>query len=127
MTQKELEMFKSLKEKLEHETIELFDYIKKKYLDVLEFGRYSSYHHYNMNDEIIWIEYFDYGYDCYDSRDIDIPINDFLSDPFKWADNWANNIRIEKQKKKDKAIKEQEEKEKKELQRLKDKYENQLK
>lgn len=115
MTQKELEMFKSLKEKLEHETIELFDYIKKKYLDVLEFGRYSSYHHYNMNDEIIWIEYFDYGYDCYDSRDIDIPINDFLSDPFKWADNWANNIRIEKQKKKDKAIKEQEEKEKKRI------------
>lgn len=123
MTQEEFEMFTSLKEKFEHEVIELFDYIKKKYLDVLAFGRYSSYHHYDMNGEIIWIEYFDYGYDCYDSRDIDIPINDFLSNPFEWADNWANNIRIKKQKEKDNAIKEQEEKEKKELQRLKDKYE----
>lgn len=123
MKQEEFEMFKSLKEKLEHEVEELFDYIKKKYLDVLAFGRYSSYHHYDMNDEIIWIEYYDWGYDCYDSRDIDIPINDFLSNPFKWADNWANNIRIKKQKEKDNAIKEQEEKEKKELQRLKAKYE----
>ena len=123
MTRDELKMFKSLKEKLEHEVIELFDYIKTKYLDVLEFGRYSSYHHYAMNNEIIWIEYFDYGYDCYDSRDIDIPINEFLSNPFEWADNWANNIRIEKQKEKDNAIKEQEKKEREQLQRLKDKYE----
>ena len=123
MTKEELEMFKSLKEKLEHEVTELFDYIKKKYLDVLAFGRYSSYHHYDMNDDIIWIEYFDDGYYCYDSRDIDIPINDFLSNPFEWADCWANNIRAEKQKEKDNAIKEQEKKEREELQRLKDKYE----
>ena len=76
-----------------------------------------------MNDEIIWIEYFDYGYDLYDSRHIDIPINDFLSNPFEWADNWANNIRIKEQEKKDKAIKEKEKREREELQRLKDKYE----
>ena len=123
MTQEEFEMFTNLKEKLEHEVIELFRYIKKKYLDVLAFGRYSSYHHYDMNSEIICIEYFDYGYDLYNSRDIDIPINDFLSNPFEWADNWANNIRIKKQKEKDNAIKEQEKKEKEELQRLKNKYE----
>ena len=123
MTQEEFEMFTNLKEKLEHEVIELFRYIKKKYLDVLAFGRYSSYHHYDMNGEIICIEYFDYGYDLYNSRDIDIPINDFLSNPFEWADNWANNIRIKKQKEKDNAIKEQEKKEKEELQRLKNKYE----
>lgn len=123
MTKEEFEMFKSLKEQFEQETSELFDYIKKKYIDVLKFGRYSEFHHYDMNDEIIWIEYFDYGYDCYDSRDIDIPINDFLSNPYEWADRWANNIRAKKQEEKDKAIKAQEKKEKEELQRLKDKYE----
>ena len=123
MTKEELETFKGLKEKLENEVIDLFRYIKAKYLDVLAFGRYSSYHHYGMNDKIIWIEYFDCGYDCYDSSDIDIPIDDFLSNPFEWADNWANNIRIKKQEEKDRAIRVQEEKEKKELQRLKDKYE----
>ena len=100
MTKEEFGLFKSLKEKLENETIELFNYIKKQYPDVLEFGRYSSYHHYNMNDDIIWIEYYDYGYDCYDSRDIDIPINDFLANSFEWADNWANNIRVKKTERK---------------------------
>ena len=124
MTKKEFRMFKSLKDKFEHEIYELFSYIKGKYSDVLAFDRFSSYHHYDMNDEIIWIEYFDYGYDLYDSRHIDIPINDFLSNPFEWADNWANNIRIKKQKEKDDAIKEKEKREREELQRLKDKYEN---
>jgi len=123
MTKEEFEMFRSLKDKLEHEIYELFSYIKQKYSDVLAFGRFSSYHHYAMDDKIIWIEYYDYGYDCYDSRDIDIPIDDFLSNPFKWADNWANNIRIKEQEKKDKAIKEKEKREREELQRLKDKYE----
>jgi hypothetical protein len=123
MTKEELEMFKSLKNKLEDETEELFRYIKDKYVDVLAFGKYSCYHHYNMDDEIIWIEYYDYAYDCYDSRDIDIPINDFVSNPFEWADNWANNIRTKKQKEKDNAIKEKEKKEREELQRLKEKYE----
>ena len=125
MTKEELEMFKSLKEKLEDNVLELFYYIKHKYQDVLVFGKYSSYHHYDMIDDKIWIEYYDYeyGYDCYDSRDIDIPINDFLSNPFEWADCWANNIRAQKQKEEEDAIKEKEKKELKELQRLKDKYE----
>ena len=123
MTKEELEMFKSLKEKLEHEVMELFDYIKKKYPDVLVFGKYSCYHHFDMNDDIIWIEYYDYGYDSYDSRDINIPINDFLSNPFEWADRCVNNIRAKRQKEKENAIKEKERKEKEELKRLKEKYE----
>lgn len=123
MKREDLETYKSLKRKLEDEVEKLFDYIKEKYLDVLEFGKYSSYHHYNMNDEIIWIEYYDHGYDIYDSRDIDIPINDFLSNPIEWADTWANNIRNKKQEDKEKAIKAKEKKEKEELKRLKEKYE----
>lgn len=123
MTQEEFEMFINLKNKFEDEIEELFSYIKGKYSDVLAFGRFASYHHYDMDDQIIWIEYFDYVYDLYDSRHIDIPISDFLSNPFKWADNWANNIRIKRQKEKDKAIKEKEKREREELQRLKDKYE----
>jgi hypothetical protein len=123
MTKEEFETFKSLKKKLVHEVSELFDYIKEKYVDVLEFGECSSYHHYGMNDRIIWIEYFDYGYDCYDSRDIDIPINDFLSNPYECVDCWANNIRAKKQEEEDEALKAKEKKEKEELQRLKEKYE----
>lgn len=123
MTKEEFETFKSLKEKFEQEVGELFDYIKKKYLDVLKFGKYSSFHHYIMYDDEICIEYYDFGYDLYDSQNLYIPLTDFLSNPFEWADRWANNIRAERQKEEEKAIKAKEKKEKEELQRLKEKYE----
>ena len=124
MTREEFEIFKSLKEKFENKVVELFDYIEEKYLDVLEFGKFSCYHHYDMYDDIICIEYYDYGYDLYDSRVIDIPINDFLSNSFEWADNWANDIRETKRKKKEKEKEYIEKQEREELQRLKEKYEN---
>lgn len=123
MTKEEFETFKSLKEKFEQEVEELFDYITEKYLDVLRYGKYSSFHHYVMYDDEICIEYYDYGYDLYDSQNLYIPLNDFLSNPFEWADRWANNILAKKQKEEEKAIKAKEKKEKEELQRLKEKYE----
>lgn len=123
MTKEEFEAFKDLKERFEQEVEELFDYIKKKYLDVLRYGKYSSFHHYIMYDDEICIEYYDYGYDLYDSQNLYIPLKDFLSNPFEWADRWANNILAKKQKEEEKAIKAKEKKEKEELQRLKEKYE----
>jgi hypothetical protein len=123
MTKKELEAYKSIKKRLEEETLELFRYIKEKHLDVLAFGRYSSYHHYGLNDKIIWIEYYDHGYDCYDSSDIDIPIDDFLNRPKEWVDEWANKIREERKKQKQKQLENEEKREREELQRLKEKYE----
>lgn len=123
MTKEEFETFKGLKEKFEQEVGELFDYIRKKYLDVLRYGEYSSFHHYIMYEDEICIEYYDFGYDLYDSQNLYIPLNDFLSNPFEWADRWANNIRAERQKEEEKAIKAKEKKEKEELQRLKEKYE----
>lgn len=125
MTKEEFETFISLREKFDQEVEDLFDYIKKKYLDVLRYGKYSSLHHYNIYDDEICIEYYDYGYDIYDSQNLYIPLNDFLSNPFEWADAWANNILAEKQKEEEKAIKAKEKKEKEELQRLKEKYEKQ--
>ncbi len=131
MTQEEFETFKSLiekfeslNEKFENEVIELFQYIKEKHLDVLEFGRYSSYHHYDINNEAIWIEYYDSGYDCYDSRNINIPINDFINRPKEWVDEWANAIRKEKTEKEKQKLEIKEKKEREEFERLKKKYES---
>ncbi len=123
MTKKELETYKSIKEKLEEETFELFYYIKEKHLDVLDFDSYSSYHHYKLKDKTICIEYYDHGYDCYDSSDIEIPIDDFLNRPKEWADKWANKIRKEREKQEQKQLKDEEKREREELQRLKEKYE----
>lgn len=123
MTAKEINIFKNLKEKIENETIELFDYIKEKHLDVLEFNSYSSYHHYGINDKEVWIEYCDCGYDLYDSANIGIPIKDFTTRPREWADEWANKIREEREKQKQKQLENEEKREREELQRLKEKYE----
>ena len=124
MTKEEINIFKNLKEKFEDETYEIFEYIKTYYKDVLKFGSYSSYHHYGINDEEVWIEYYDYGYDSYDSSIIDIPIDDFINRPKEWANEWAKSIRNEKEEERIKQLKEQEKREKEELERLKEKYES---
>lgn len=123
MTREEFQTLKCLQEKLEDEVTKLFSYIYHTYNDVLSFEKCSTYHHYDIDEDIICIEYYDYGYDCYDSREIEIPINDFVSDPFKWVDNWANNVYAEEKKKAEEAEKIKEERERKELKRLKEKYE----
>lgn len=123
MTKKELEAYRSIKEKLKEKTLELFRYIKGNHLDVLKFGSWSSYHHYELNDKTICIEYYDHGYDCYDSSDIEIPIDDFLNRPKEWVDEWANEIREVRQKQKQELLEHKEKLEREELQRLKEKYE----
>lgn len=120
---KELEAYKSIKEKLKKETLELFRYIKEKHLGVLEFDNWSSYHHYELYDKTICIEYYDYGYDCYGASDIEIPIDDFLNRPKEWVDEWANKISEERKKQKQKQLEYEEKQEREELQRLKRKYE----
>lgn len=123
MTRKELEEYRSIKEKLEKETLELFRYIKEKHLDVLKFDSWSSYHHFVLTKKTICIEYYDYGYDCYDASDFEIPIDDFLNRPKEWADEWANKIREKHKKQKQKQLEYKEKREREELQRLKEKYE----
>ena len=123
MTKKELEAYKSIKEKLKQETLDLFFYIKEKHLDALEFDSWSNYHHYELNDKTICIKYYyDYGY-CDSSDDIEIPVDDFLNRPKEWADEWANKIREKRKKQKQKQLEYEEKMEREELQRLKEKYE----
>ena len=123
MTRKEFDAFIKTRDKLEDEVVDLFGYIKKKYVNLLAFGTYSSYHHHEVLDDSITIEYYDYGYDCYDSSTISIPVDDFLKRPKEWADDWATEILIKRKKKKEQELIMQREKELKELQRLKEKYE----
>ena len=123
MTKEEIETLIDLEEKLSKKSQELFSYIYNTYNDVLEFARDSCYNHCEINKDTISIEYYDYGYDRYDSREIEISISDFVSDPFKWADNWANDIYAEEKKKEEAAEKRKEEREREVLRRLKEKYE----
>jgi len=124
MTQKEFKEFATLKEKLDKEVGDLFSYIKEKYIDCLAFGKWSCIDRYDFDDESITITYYDYGYDLYDSRDIEILLDDFFNDPVKWADKWADGIHETKRKKNEREKEYKEKKEREELQRLKEKYES---
>lgn len=123
MKQKEFNLLVQLKKELNEAVKLLWTYIKVNYEDCLNFDCDSNFHHYNYNDELIWIEYYDKGYDCYDSNVIDIPVEDFFYNPTKWADRWAKKIREEKKKEKEKEKNQEEERERAELKRLKEKYE----
>lgn len=123
MTRKEFDAFIKTQDKLEREVTDLFRYIKGKYVSLLAFGTYASYHHHEVSEDSITIEYYDYGYDCYDSSTITIPIDDFLNRPKEWADDWATEILNKRKKIKEQELIMQKEKELKELQRLKEKYE----
>lgn len=104
MTRKEFDTFIRTKDKLEDEVVDLFGYIKKKYVDLLAFGTYSSYHHHEVLEDSITIEYYDYGYDIYESSAITVPIDDFLCRPKEWADDWATEILNKRKKKKEQEL-----------------------
>ena len=123
MTRKEFNTFIKTRDNIEDEVVDLFGYIKKNYVNLLAFGTYSSYHHHEISDDSITIEYYDYGYDIYESSTITIPVDDFLGRPKKWADDWATENLNKRKKMKEEELAMQKERELKELQRLKEKYE----
>lgn len=125
MTQKDFQSFKTLKEQLDKEIEELFDYIKENYNDVLEYGEDSFFNRYSysIEDDEICIEYRDFWSDDIYLADIYIHINDFLTNPTGWVDNWAKNERDKRKQEEERKKQKNEEREKEELKRLKEKYE----
>lgn len=78
-------------------------YVKNNYIEQLRFGRYSAYNKYFVTDTSICIEYYDYGYDCYECSWLpDIPI-EFLESESSWQqfldDYYQNKIKEEEEKK----------------------------
>lgn len=123
MTQKDFQSFKTLKEQLDKEIEELFDYIKENYNDVLEYGEDSFFNRYSIEDDEICIEYRDFWSDDIYLTDIYIPINEFLTSPTGYIDDWAKNKRAKRKQEEERKQQMNEDREMKELKRLKEKYE----
>ena len=123
MTQKDFQSFKTLKEQLDKEIEELFDYIKENHYDVLEYEEDSFYNRFSIEDDEICIEYNGFWRDDDLSTSIYIPVDDFLTNPTGCADNWAKNERAKRKQEEERKQQMNEERERKELKRLKEKYE----
>lgn len=124
MTREEFKTYQTLTEKFSEYCDSIFSYIKKNYIDVLKFGKYSAFSHTNLEDNnIIELEYYDCGYDCYDYDTIKIPIDDFFNDPYKWIDKWTKEIIAKKEATRQRLNEIAEQKERDEYERLKKKFE----
>lgn len=123
MTREEFQTYQTLTEKFSKYCKDIFSYIQKNYISFLKFGQDSVFSHANLEDNIIELEYYDWGYDCYDYDRIRIPVDDFFNDPYKWVDKWAKAMIAEKEATRQRLNEIAEQKEKDEYERLKKKFE----
>lgn len=121
MTREEFQTYQTLGEKFSEYCNDIFSYIKKNYVSVLSFGKYSEFSNAKCYTDDVTFEY-------YDSQDfenslIEIPINDFLTNPYKWADEWAKEIIAENEAARQRWNEMTLQKERNEYERLKKKFE----
>ena len=90
MTREEFQTYQTLTKKFSEYCNDIFSYIKKNYARVLYFGEYSEFSNAKCYPNDVTFEYYDsHDFEDFESSIIEIPINDFLTDPYKWADEWA--------------------------------------
>ena len=123
MTREEFQTYRTLSEKFSDYCNDIFSYIKKNYIGVLKFDKDSAFSHANLEDNHIELEYYDWGYDCYDYDKIKIPVDDFFGDPYKWVDEWAKKIIAQKEYTRKRLDEIAAQKERDEYERLKKKFE----
>lgn len=122
-----LKMKVRIEEELNNLCSNIFSYVKDKYVEQLEFGRFSRYHTYFVNKESICIEYYEYGYDCHSEDYLpDIPLELLESETSwqKFLDDYYEKKKKEKEEKKAKEEQAKENKEREIYERLKKKFGN---
>ena len=122
MTREEFNTYRTLSEKFSDYCNDIFSYIKKNYVSVLNFGKYSEF----SNAECYHNDVTFYYYDSQDSVDrdlIEIPTNDFLTNPYEWVDEWAKEIIAQKEYTRKRLDEIALQKEREEYEKLKKKFE----
>lgn len=123
MTKEEFQTYRALSEKFSAYCIIIFSYIKKNYVGALNFGRYSQFSNAKCYSNDVTIEYYDSGDSYHEFSLIEIPTDDFLTNPYKWVDDWAKEIIAEKEYTRKRLNEIAEQKERDEYERLKKKFE----
>lgn len=126
-------LLKEIVNKYSDEAYRIFEKLKKEDLksktNIIKFGSYSSFEGVEWEDsdeDNICILYYDYGYGCYDSSTLVIPVSILFDD--KKIDKWIQDLITDALKKieesKQKKELEDRERERLEYERLKAKFEN---
>lgn len=106
MTNK-INTYYKLQDELDDFAYDLFKYIKSNYLDLLEFGTYSAYEKFKIDDNTFYIKYYDRGYDIYECNFFAIPINK-IGNAKQYIDDYAEEkfqYKLKKQKEEEEQAK----------------------
>ena len=126
MKTNDLETFIRMQEEISLLADKIFDYVREKYVDHLQFGKWSANESEDLDEYGLQIKYYDVGYDLYVCDYLPtIPIH-LLEDENSWKqfidDHYGTKI-AEEEKKKQIEQKAKEEKERELYNKLKEKYE----
>lgn len=122
MKKEELELFIKLYEDIDILSSKIFRYVKEKYEDQLEFGRYSSDCDFELDEDGLHIQYEDYGYDLREYAYLPtIPV-DYIADESLWKQFLDDYFEAEIAKQKEEEKRKSEEEYQRYL-KLKAKYE----
>ncbi|MBO6273886.1 hypothetical protein J6O48_14105 [bacterium] len=124
MTREEFKTYQMLTKKFYECCNDIFSYIKKNYISVLSFGIKSEFCGGDYdNDNIVIIYCYQGHYYDEEQEQIYIPINNFFDEPYKWVDEWANKLIVEKEATRQRLDEIALQKERNEYERLKKKFE----
>lgn len=127
MNIQDIKTYMRIEEELYDLCINIFRYVKDRYIKYLMFGRYSSYSKHHVSDTGICIEYSDYGYDYYDCAwlpDIPLELLESESSWQKFLDDYYKKKAEEEKQRKAKEEQAKEDKERELYKKLKEKFEN---
>lgn len=120
-----IEQYLKLQNEIEDLADNIFDYVYQNFIELLEFGRYSTAEDFSVEKRGITIKYYDQGYDLYETNNLFIPIEYIINDTWKEYIQGLEEKRINKNiEKLEKENAYKREQELKLLKELKEKYES---
>lgn len=124
MTVEDIKQHRAFHKVLNNRAYTLFNFIKQKYADLLDYWYKSCYNGFTLEENSICIEYYDKAYGPEDITTIEFPLDDFCNDIVKAADEWADEVRRERAEIKKAEQQKMEDSERRLYEHLKAKYGN---
>lgn len=83
ITEKDIKLYQEIFNKLEDLAEEILLWTISNYPKLVSFGGHSSFENFTIEDDNLYINYYDYGYDLYDSGVLEIPLKTIYNNSWK--------------------------------------------
>ena len=83
ITEKDIKLYQEIFNKLEDLAEEILSWTISNYPKLVNFGGYSTFENFIIESDSLSINYYDYGYDLYDSGVLEIPLKEIYNNSWK--------------------------------------------